>query len=463
MVNKTFTIKNVGTADLNLIGNPIVTIDNTSDFSILTQPTATSIAVSGMLTFTVKFDPVSVGTKTATIYIANDDADETLFNFSVQGTGLGPEIVVEGASMDIADGDTSPSTADDTDFGTATVNGSVVSKTFTIKNTGTGVLNLSGFPLVAIDNTTDFQIATQPTANSIAISGMLTFTVEFNPASEGTKTATIYIANDDGEENPFNFSLQGEGKALPDAPSVTMLRLCIGDTPGALTATGTNLLWYTAAQGGTSSPTAPTPTTTAASIQQFWVSQTVNNCESDLTLLTVNVEMCAPCTTNLILNNNPIADNIYLSDDIIESAGTVPIFGDVIFRAADEITLKPGFTAAAGADFLAKIEDCDPNTQFQDETDKTLIARNTTLSNSLSPTDELTAKVYPNPTSFEINVEVQKEAVGFQLELFDAMGRQINQWQFDQNKTTLSTDNLKGGLYFLRIDGVLLKKVLVVD
>ena len=64
---------------------------------------------------------------------------------------------------------------------------------------------------------------------------------------------------------------------------------CVGQASSALTATGTNLLWYTSQTGGTGSSTAPIPSTTIAGTFTWWVSQTINGCESDRTAVTVNV------------------------------------------------------------------------------------------------------------------------------------------------------------------------------
>lgn len=76
----------------------------------------------------------------------------------------------------------------------------------------------------------------------------------------------------------------------PSVPSVTSpVIYCQNATATALTATGTNLNWYTTATGGTSSSTAPTPSTTTAGSQDFYVSQGATGCESARAQITVNV------------------------------------------------------------------------------------------------------------------------------------------------------------------------------
>ena len=57
---------------------------------------------------------------------------------------LDPEINVKGNNTTITDGDATPSLADHTDFGNATTGGGNLVRTFTIENTGTGNLTVSG-------------------------------------------------------------------------------------------------------------------------------------------------------------------------------------------------------------------------------------------------------------------------------------------------------------------------------
>ena len=84
--------------------------------------------------------------------------------------------------------------------------------TFTIDNTGTADLHLTGTPKVAIGgaDAAMFVVGTQPTS-TIVPSGTSTFTVTFTPTSTGPKTATVTIANDDLDENPYTFTLTGSG------------------------------------------------------------------------------------------------------------------------------------------------------------------------------------------------------------------------------------------------------------
>ncbi|MBK8563116.1 MAG: BspA family leucine-rich repeat surface protein [Saprospiraceae bacterium] len=126
-----------------------------------------------------------------------------------------PEIAVADASGDnIADGSTTPSPTNDTDFGSVCEAGGTQSFTYTISNTGTANLNLSGMPLVEISgtNAADFTVTLQPSSPVIP-NGSTTLTVEFNPSGAGLRTASVSISNNDSNENPFNFAIQGTGNA----------------------------------------------------------------------------------------------------------------------------------------------------------------------------------------------------------------------------------------------------------
>ncbi len=120
-----------------------------------------------------------------------------------------PDIEVTGNSQVINDGDTTPSTSDNTNFG-GVLTGTSLVQTFTINNTGTGVLNLTGTPKVQITGSSDFTVITQP-SSTVAAGGSTTFQIQFTPSSAGLKTATVQIANNDGDENPYDFVIQGTG------------------------------------------------------------------------------------------------------------------------------------------------------------------------------------------------------------------------------------------------------------
>ena len=141
--------------------------------------------------------------------------DVYIDNILIEGYALTTqEIDITGNGNSILNSSTAISTTDDTDFGNTTV-GAPVSHTFTIQNTGVLPLNLTGSPLVSISGDPSFSITTQPSASTIAVGNNLTFIVQYNPSTTGINTATISIANDDSDENPYTFDVQGSNLMLP--------------------------------------------------------------------------------------------------------------------------------------------------------------------------------------------------------------------------------------------------------
>jgi hypothetical protein len=125
-----------------------------------------------------------------------------------------PDMAVLGNSLVIANGDTTPVAADDTDFGSAPASGGQITHTFTISNGGTGDLNLTPSPAVSLSGPAagDFMVVSDPAA-SVAPGSTTTFQVRFGPTALGARAATLTIANDDPDESPYTFAVQGTGAA----------------------------------------------------------------------------------------------------------------------------------------------------------------------------------------------------------------------------------------------------------
>ena len=82
----TFTIENTGDRVLKLSSVPRVTVTGTA-YTLVSDAPA-SIPPGGSATFTVSFNPSTCGPLNGSISIANDDASENPYNFSLSGVGL---------------------------------------------------------------------------------------------------------------------------------------------------------------------------------------------------------------------------------------------------------------------------------------------------------------------------------------------------------------------------------------
>ena len=216
----TFTIHNaISGATLTLNGNPKVSISGTAaaDFVMVSAP-ADTVSPGASTSFDLRFIPTAEGLRSATVSIANTDANENPYNFSVRGFGLASEIQVEGNSHVIADGDDTPTAIDFTDFGAEDILTGSQSQIFTIINTGNANLILTDpAPHIIFSGAHpgDFTITSTP-SSPLASNSTTTFTVTFNPEAEGLRTAVLSIGNNDLDENPYNFTVQGIGTATPE-------------------------------------------------------------------------------------------------------------------------------------------------------------------------------------------------------------------------------------------------------
>ncbi len=128
------------------------------------------------------------------------------------------DINVQGNSIDILDGDTTPDLADHTDFGSVAVGSSVI-RTFTIQNVGNVDLNLASIGKT-IGTNAQFTVDISSVATPVAASGgFTTFTVTYTPTITGLSTGGIIIGSDSpAPEDSYTFSIQAEGiaGATPD-------------------------------------------------------------------------------------------------------------------------------------------------------------------------------------------------------------------------------------------------------
>ncbi len=113
------------------------------------------------------------------------------------------------------------------------------------------------------------------------------------PATNTSGTVSYYVSqNILGCESPkAQIDVITSTSSSPDKPSVsTPVSYNQNDISGPLTAIGTNLLWYTVSAGGAGSVTAPVPNTSSPDTFTYYVSQTVNGCESLRASVTVLVK-----------------------------------------------------------------------------------------------------------------------------------------------------------------------------
>ncbi|MGB0838780.1 MAG: hypothetical protein ACPGXL_01505 [Chitinophagales bacterium] len=151
--SSTFRAENNGTGTLTF-GTDALAISNTTDFFITTDLTNSgTLAASAFANFTIQFNPTSAGTKTCTVTLRSDDADEDPYTFNIQGVGLHPTVTLAATTSSVAeDGATNLvyQFSRDCTSGTLAVNFSIASSStavagdYAVSTGGTGLVTFSG-------------------------------------------------------------------------------------------------------------------------------------------------------------------------------------------------------------------------------------------------------------------------------------------------------------------------------
>ncbi|MCF2486755.1 choice-of-anchor D domain-containing protein [Dyadobacter sp. CY347] len=220
------------------------------------------------------FTPENLPIGTQTLYAKftlSEGSCEYLAPFSYQYI-VSPTIEVSANGVRIENGSATPSTENVTDFGSHDVGVGSRQESYLIENIGREELLLTGAPTVALTGSTDFTITRQPGGSLVYGTGD-NVDIRFRPMSAGVKTAVVSIASNDPSQNPFTFTLRGEGNATECTPTetpdglITWIGLESDDwntpcnwSPASVPGAGNNVLIL---GGATHSPAIPAGTNTS--------------------------------------------------------------------------------------------------------------------------------------------------------------------------------------------------------
>jgi hypothetical protein len=207
-VSTVFTITNSGSGNLS-VSAVAMSDGSIGDFDV-TNSVPETLPPSAYGSFAVRFDPLTTGSKTATLTITTDDPATPAFTIAFAGAGTDipvADIAVENGASVVPSGTGSVS------FGYEPMGGSDTTITLTIKNNGNADLTLAGPSLVQVAPTNvGFSVTQQPSSTISPLSSS-TFQVTFSPSTTGAKTATITIQSNDPDCASYTFSVSGIGVA----------------------------------------------------------------------------------------------------------------------------------------------------------------------------------------------------------------------------------------------------------
>lgn len=193
--------------DLGLAYNAVNGSTDASPLAI-EIPTNAAIAVTRMRISTKYYDtdfPIDPPTPCET----GHDGEVEDYNIIITQPA-NAEINIKGNNITIENGFNAPYGLNNTLFGSTNVGATSPEKSYFVENIGASTLTLSGAPRVELvgAHPGDFNVTLQPSATvgSLADSE---FRIEFSPTADGTRTATVRIVNNDSDENPYEFDIEG--------------------------------------------------------------------------------------------------------------------------------------------------------------------------------------------------------------------------------------------------------------
>jgi hypothetical protein len=196
--SQTFTIRNLGGADLEVTGASLVGGD-AKEFAIVQAGTPVTLGPDETHDLEVRFAPVSGGNKTTALRLASNDPNHATYDVTLTGTGrTEPDLDVALTPLD---------------FGDVLV-GSTQSRSIAIRNTGSALLQVTAVSLPGGEGS-EFTV-TQGAPFTVAPAASHNIEIRFAPISAGLKTISLRISSDDPDESAVDVSLRGTGTTAPE-------------------------------------------------------------------------------------------------------------------------------------------------------------------------------------------------------------------------------------------------------
>lgn len=175
-------------------------------------------------------------------------------------------------------------------------------------------------------------------AATTAYTGTPMATVYAAPTTNTTYTASINLSTGCSASNTVSIT-----SAAASAPSTSSQQFCPGATVANLTATGTNIQWYTTSTNGTA-----LSTSTALESGTYYASQTVNGCESTRTasVVTILTSWTGAVDSNWTTAGNWCGNTVPTSsvDVLIPAVTTLPVITSGINAYAHNLTVAENAT-----------------------------------------------------------------------------------------------------------------------
>ena len=197
--SRTFTISNIGSADLQVTATSLVGAD-AGEFGITLGGGAFTLVPGATHNLDVRFAPTSTGPKVATLRLDTNDQDEAIVDVALSGTGIMPPDIDAAPTVHV--------------YGDVLV-GTNLSRTFVIRNLGGADLQVTSTSLVGGD-VGQFAITSGGGAFTLVAGAIRNVDVRFAPTSGGPKTTTLRLATNDPDESSVDVTASGTATTAPE-------------------------------------------------------------------------------------------------------------------------------------------------------------------------------------------------------------------------------------------------------
>lgn len=267
-VQRVFLVGNTGGASLSITG-----VEAPTGFTVMAPSALPAfVAPGGSYPLIVRCEATTASSFEDFLSVSTNDPDEGRQGFAIACRVNGaPELDVSGNGSPIADGDTTPSVTDGTDFGITSLN-APVTHVFRVTNRGQGDLSIGSVDLPA------GYTALNALPSVIPPAGHADLQVRCNAASQSTFPGTVSILNSDTDEGNFTFAVRctvGDGSSdfnpgpddLPPSTSTPGSRPVTVPTPPSSSGGSTGSDGGSLTTGGNQQASAPVPAPTSTPVR----------------------------------------------------------------------------------------------------------------------------------------------------------------------------------------------------
>jgi hypothetical protein len=200
--DSTYTISNPGSAGLTTSAAQVTGVINCAA-SVVATPAAT-VAIGASTNMTVRVTPSS-GAWSCTVQFTSNDSNEGIYNWTISGTATAPAPEISVTRLGSAISSPDVVAAGGTAFSPLTV-------TYRVHNSGQATLNL-GALIIPTSANCGVLVTTDTLTTAITAGSYDDFSVRIIPQSNAAWSFSISFTNNDPNENPTSWQVQGTATA----------------------------------------------------------------------------------------------------------------------------------------------------------------------------------------------------------------------------------------------------------